>query len=86
MAFRLNYNVEARDPGRTVWSCHSGSIEGDLDTLRGLAAALQLPDLWEDITDAADVIQRGDAADGCFTVRYTDEADFRLDMDLEVVA
>jgi len=80
MAFRLNYNVEARDPGRTVWSCHSGSIEGDLDTLRGLAAALQ------DITDAADVIQRGDAADGCFTVRYTDEADFRLDMDLEVVA
>ena len=81
--FALTYDVETRDPGHTVWSCHSGRLEGDLDDFRALASSLQDPDLWEDLTDAAAVIASGDAED--FAVRHADEPDFRLSMDLAKV-
>ena len=78
--YALTFHAETRDPGHTVWSCHDGRLEGTLEDLRGLAAALRLPDLREDITDAAAVIDDGQTA---FTVAHADEEDFRLDMDLE---
>lgn len=83
MTYRLNYTVQSRDPGHTVWSVHSGSIEGDLDTLRGLGPALRVEGLWEWVTDAAEVIER-DGVES-FTVLYVEEDDYECDMELERV-
>ena len=82
--YTLAYDVETRDPGHTVWSCHAGEVSGTLLDLQGFASVVRDEDLYESLADAAAVIERDGVE--AFTVRHVDQANLHVNMDLQVAA